>query len=185
MGKHIPKFGLVQVFWGNGKGKTTAALGQALRCLGRGFKVHLIQFMKGGIKTEKDFEEYGELIALKKFKNFSVQRFGLKEWVIGKPKPEHIKQAIHALEAAKNSAGSKKFDIVIVDEILYAIQMGLLSEENVLELISAKAANVELILTGSHKPFEKIFEKADLVTEIKKWKHPFDKGITARIGTEF
>ncbi|MDO8627845.1 MAG: cob(I)yrinic acid a,c-diamide adenosyltransferase [Candidatus Diapherotrites archaeon] len=185
MSEHKSSFGLVQVFWGNGKGKTTSALGQILRCLGRGFKVHLIQFMKGGISTEKDFEEYGELSALKKFPNFSHERFGLKEWVIGKPKPEHIAQALRALEAANLSASSGKFDVIVVDEILYAVQMGLLSEENVLELVSYKSAKTELILTGSHKPLEKIFEKADLVSEIKKWKHPFDKGIPARIGTEF
>lgn len=178
-------FGLVQVYWGNGKGKTTASLGLALRALGRGFKVHLIQFMKGGIEGNKDFEEYGELKSLSKFENFSHKRFGVKKWVIGKPEPEHIEQGKKALEYAIQSASSGKYDLVIVDEILYAVQLGVISEDDVLGLIDSKNKNTEMVLTGSHRPFEKIFACADLVTEVKKHSHPFDKGISARLGIEF
>ncbi len=178
-------FGLVQVFFGNGKGKTTAALGTALRALGRGHSVHLIQFMKGGISTNKDFEEYGELLALKKFENFSFERFGFKEWVVGKPKPEHLKEAQKALTSAKRIVSNKKFDLVIIDECLYAIQLGVISENDIIDLIKSKSKNTELILTGSHKPLEKIFELADLVSEVKKIKHPYDKGIIARKGIEY
>ena len=179
------KFGLVQVFFGNGKGKTTAALGTAFRALGRGCKVHLVQVMKKGITGTDAFEEYGELAAAKKFENFSVERFGFPEWVIGKPKKEHTKSAKEGLESAQKAAAGGKFDIVIFDECLYAVQLGLLKEEDIIGLIEKKAKNTELILTGSHKPLEKIFERADLVTEVKKIKHPFDKGIGARIGVEY
>src|SRR3989344_2919642 len=93
-----PPSGLVHVYFGNGKGKTTASLGLALRALGRGMKVHLIQFMKGGISGVKDFEEFGELKALKEFKNFSVKRFGLEKWFVGKPEEGHLEQATKALD---------------------------------------------------------------------------------------
>ncbi len=177
--------GLVQVYWGNGKGKTTASLGLCLRALGRGFKVHLIQFMKGGIEGNKDFEEYGELKALKKFADFSVKRFGVKKWVIGKPDSEHLEQGKEALDYSTEAASCGKYDLVVIDEILYAVQLGVIGEEDVLKLIGSKAKGTELVLTGSHKPFPKIFEKADLVTEVKKHKHPFDKGMQARLGVEF
>ena len=178
------QFGLVQMFWGNGKGKTTAALGEGFRAAGRGFKVHLIQFMKGGIDGNKDFEEYGELKALRQFPNFSHKRFGVKKWVIGKPEPEHLVQGSDALKYAAEIVSSGKYDLVIIDEILYAVQLGVVSEQDVLAVIEAKLANTELVLTGSHRPFPKIFEKADLVTEMKKHKHPFDSGIEARKGIE-
>lgn len=178
-------FGLVQVFWGNGKGKTTAALGTSLRALGRGHKVHLVQMMKAGIQGTDEFEEYGELLALKRFPNFSVERFGFREWIIGKPKSEHIKQAQNALSAAKKAAQEGNFDILIVDECLYGVQLGVLTEDEIIDLINLKYKNTELILTGSHKPLDKIFALADLVSEVRKVKHPFDKGIPARKGTEY
>ncbi len=178
-------FGLVQVYWGNGKGKTTASLGLALRALGRGAKVHLVQFMKGGIEGNKDFEEYGELNGLKKFRNFSFRRFGAKKWVVGKPGPEHLQQGKEALDYSKKIASSGDYDLAIVDEILYAVQLGVVSEDDVLSLIDAKAKGTELVLTGSHKPLEKIFARADLVTEMKKHRHPFDNGVQARLGVEF
>ncbi|MCR4369013.1 MAG: cob(I)yrinic acid a,c-diamide adenosyltransferase [archaeon] len=179
------KLGLVQVYWGNGKGKTTASLGLAIRALGRGLKVHLVQFMKGGISSVPDFEEYGELVSLKKLAGFSHERFGLKEWVVGKPGPEHLEQARLALKSSTAAASSGKYDLVIIDEILYAIQLGLITEDAVVLVIDAKAKGTELVLTGSHMPFKKIFARADLVSEIKKHKHPFDSGIIARRGVEF
>lgn len=177
--------GLVHVYWGNGKGKTTAALGLALRALGRGLKVHLIQFMKGGIEGNRDFEEYGELAALKKFKNFTFRRFGMKRWIVGKPQADHIGQGKEALKYSNGIVCCADYDLVIIDEILYAIQLGVISEDDVLKVMAAKAKSTELVLTGSHKPFERVFARADLVTEMKKHKHPFDKGIIARRGIEF
>ncbi|MBS3089345.1 cob(I)yrinic acid a,c-diamide adenosyltransferase [Candidatus Pacearchaeota archaeon] len=176
------QLGMVQVFWGNGKGKTTAALGTALRACGNGYTVHLIQFMKNGTG---DFEiDYpGELKALETFNNFSVRRFGTGSWVIGKPSKAHLGAVKEACDYLISCFG--KYDIVIADEILYAVQMGLLTEEEVILIIGRKPNNQELILTGSHKPLTNIFEKADLVTEIKKIKHPYDSGTMARKGLEY
>lgn len=175
--------GLVQVFWGTGKGKTTSAIGTALRACGNGYKVHMVQFMKNGT-GDSEIDYPGELKALEKFPTFSFKRFGTGSWVIGKPTQEHIDKVKEAFEYLK-STFKEDYDIIIADEILYAIQLGLLEEEKVIQLIESKPNNKELILTGSHKPFPRIFEKADLVTEIKKIKHPYDKGVMARKGLEY
>jgi cob(I)alamin adenosyltransferase len=170
--------GLVQIFWGNGKGKTTAACGAALRALGAGFKVHLVQFMKDPENIS------GEFVQLKNLPNFSFKICGAKDLIIGKPTKEQIGKVEEAFCYLKESF-SKNFDLIIADEILYALQLDALEEEKVTELIENKPKNVELILTGSHKPFPKIFELADLITEMKKIKHPFDVGVKARKGIEY
>ena len=175
--------GFTQVFWGNGKGKTTSALGTALRACGNGYKVHLIQFMNAGADSLEQ-QIPGEILALEKFPNFTYKRFGTGNWIIGKPTQQQINSAKEALEYIKNCF-KKNYDIIIADEILYTIQLGLLTEEEVIDLIESKPKNKELILTGSHKPFPKIFEKAQLVTEIKKIKHPFDEGFLARKGLDY
>lgn len=177
------KLGMVQVFWGNGKGKTTSALGTALRACGNGYKVHMVQFMKNGT-GDVEIDYPGELRALEKFENFSFRRFGTGSWVIGKPKPHHIEKVGEAFDYLKSCLESE-FDIVIADEILYAVHLGLLEEDKVIDLIKEKSAGKELILTGSHIPFPGIFEHADLVTEIKKVKHPYDSGVMARKGLEY
>lgn len=174
--------GLVQVYWGNGKGKTTSALGTALRACGNGYNVHLVQFMKNGT-GDHEIDYPGELKALEKFQNFSFKRFGAGSWIIGKPKSHHIEKTKEALNYLKESFND--YDIIIADEILYAVQLGLLTEEEIISLIKSKPKNKELILTGSHIPFPNIFELADLVTEIKKHKHPYDSGILARKGLEY
>lgn len=180
------KLGLVQVFWGDGKGKTTSALGTALRACGNGLKVYLIQFMKNGADSlPSDGQTPGEILSLKKFDNFNYKRFGTEGWIVKSPTEKQVDSSREALNFVKEILNSGDVDIVIADEILYAVQLGLLSEEDILELIESKPEKKELILTGSHKPFEKIFEKADLVSEIKKLKHPYDKGISARKGIEF
>ena len=177
--------GLTQVFWGNGKGKTTAALGTALRACGSGLSVHLVQFMKNG--TGDSFLDLpGEISSLDKFDNFSFRRFGSGSWVTKKPPAKkHTKEASEALTHIKQILNKKDFDIIIADEILYAVSLGLLKEEQVIELINSKPQDKELILTGSHKALPNIFKIADLVTEVKKHKHPFDKGIPARKGLEY
>ncbi|MEK6824764.1 MAG: cob(I)yrinic acid a,c-diamide adenosyltransferase, partial [Nanoarchaeota archaeon] len=155
-----------QVFWGNGKGKTTSALGSALRACGNGYKVHLVQFMKNGASSLEE-QIPGEIKTLEKFDNFSYKRFGTGGWVIKKPTEAQI-------AACKNAYGyilscyRNDYNIIIADEILYAVQLELLKEENILNLIDQKPADVELILTGSHVPFPRLFEKAHLITEIKK-----------------
>lgn len=176
--------GLVQIFWGNGKGKTTAALGTALRACGNGYRAHLVQFMKNGAPSLKE-QTPGEITALKKFKSFSFKRFGSGNWIIGEPEQEHLDSANEALNHLQESLKNSKYDLIIADEILYALQLDCLSEEKVIEIIKDKPENKELILTGSHKPFPKIFELADLVTEVKKIKHPYDKGILARKGIDY
>jgi cob(I)alamin adenosyltransferase len=176
--------GQTQIFWGNGKGKTTAALGTALRACGSDFKVHLVQFMKNGTGDhEIDFP--GEIRALSKFPTFSYKRFGTGSWVIGKPKNSHIKAVNQSLQHLQNALQDKNYDIIIADEILYAIQLSLLTENQIITLISNKPNNKELILTGSHIPYPEIFKLADLVTEVKKNKHPYDAGILARKGIEY
>jgi cob(I)alamin adenosyltransferase len=175
--------GQTHIFWGNGKGKTTSSLGSALRAVGNGYTVHLVQFMKDGASTLEQ-QIPGEILSLSKFPNFSYRRFGTGEWVIGsKLKELHIEKVEEAFNYLKSCFG--KYDIIIADELLYAVQLGLLTEEIITELIKSKPKKQELILTGSHKPLEKIFEIADLVTEVKKIKHPHDKGILARKGVEF
>ena len=177
----MPKLerGLVQVFFGDGKGKTTAALGTAARALGNGLKVHLVQFMK--------LKETGEIVALQKIPNFSFKQFGSDKWYKEEDKEsiaEHKKAAEVALAYLK-SCFDKDYDIIIADEILYAVQFSLISENDVINLIKMKPADKELILTGAHKSFPKIFALADLATEMKKIKHPYDKGIAARKGIEY
>ena len=175
--------GFVQVFWGDGKGKTTSALGTALRACGNGYKVHLVQFMKNGASS-LDEQLPGEIKALEKFSTFTCRRFGTGGWVIKKPTEEQIASCKEALDYV-TSCFSKEYDLIIADEILYAVQLGLLKEEDIINLIDSKPAGKELILTGSHKPLEKIFQKAHLVTEIKKLKHPYDQGYIARKGIEY
>lgn len=173
------KRGVVEVYFGGGKGKTTSALGAALRALGNGMKVHLVQFMKS--------KPSGELKALKKFRNFSFKRFSPGVWHNPKDASSiqsHKKSAREAY-AHLASALRKNYGLIIADEILYALQFNLLTENQIIELIKSKPKSIELILTGSHKPFPKIFKIADLVTEIKKIKHPFDSGIKARKGIEY
>ncbi len=168
--------GLLIVHTGNGKGKTTAALGMAFRALGHGLKVLMVQFIKGSWK-------YGELESAKKFENFKLLPMG-RGFVStnGKIAEEDRQAAREALDYAQ--AHLNDFDMVILDEINYAIGFGLVNESEVLELIEKKPPRLHLILTGRNAP-EKIIEKADLVTEMREIKHPFQKGIKAQRGIEF
>jgi len=177
------QLGLLSVFWGNGKGKSTSSFGTALRACGNGFKVHLVQFMKNGT-GDVEIDYPGELRALEKFDSFSFKRFGTGSWVIGKPTKEHIDAVKEAFNYLKESM-DKNYDIIIADELLYAIQMKLISEDEVIDFIKTRRKDKDLILTGSHIPFPRIFELADLVTEIKNHKHPYDSGIMARKGLDY
>jgi cob(I)alamin adenosyltransferase len=175
--------GHLSIFWGDGKGKSTSAFGTAIRALGNGYKVHLIQLMKNGASSLEQ-QVPGEIDSLSKFYKFTCKRFGAGDWVVGTPNKEHFDSINEGIRHIKEIFKSDN-DIIIVDEILYAIQLGLLTEEDVLELIDARPNDKDLILTGSHIPYQKIFDRADLVTEIKKIKHPYDQGIMARKGLEF
>jgi len=173
--------GLVQVYTGKGKGKTTAALGLGLRAVGQGFKVLMVQFIKGKW-------HYGELEALKKlFPEFKIVQMGkgaVENKGIKKLDEDDRNQIRHAFDYAKMMIFSNKYDIVILDEINNCMAKGFLSIKEVIELIKRKPKNVELILTGRNAPKE-IIEIADLVTEMVMVKHPYLKGIKARKGIEF
>lgn len=183
--KELTKAGLgfVQVFWGNGKGKTTSALGTALRACGNGYRVHLVQFMKNGADS-LDEQIPGEIKALERFPTFSYKRFGTGGWIIKKPTEAQC-AACHVALGYMHACFKGPYDIIIADEILYAVQLGLLTEDDIIHLIEAKPASIELILTGSHIPYPRIFEKAQLVTEVRKEKHPYDAGYIARKGVEY
>ncbi len=172
------KKGLIQVYTGNGKGKTTAALGLALRALGHGYRVCMVQFMKGGVR-------YGEIEIAKKLDNFEVKSFGRPEFV-DKNNPEEIdiKLAHEALNYASEIIKSRKCDIVILDEINVALEWKLIKLSDVLDILKSKPEDVEIILTGRYAPKE-IINLADLVTEMKEIKHPYQKGVKAREGIEF
>lgn len=176
----MPKLekGLVQVYTGNGKGKSSAAFGLALRAIGRGLKVYIIQFIKGGF-------DYGELYLVDKLPNLTLKAFGRGKFVTAKPpEKEDIKLAEEAFQLAKEVVESGEYDIVILDEINVALNLKLISLEKVLELIKRKPKHVELVLTGRYAPSQ-IIENADLVTEMKEVKHPFNKGYEARKGIEY
>ena len=170
------KLGLVHVYTGNGKGKTTAALGLAVRMLGSGGKVIILQFMKAPdlYGEQKKIRECGAVI----------ESFGLPKFVHGKPEPDDIEAARRALERAKEVASSGEWDLVILDEICVALGFGMLDVEEVEELIRNKAPHTELVLTGRYCP-EELFELADYVTEMREVKHPYQRGILARRGVEF
>lgn len=170
--------GLVQVYTGNGKGKTSAAFGLALRATGRGLKVYMIQFIKGGF-------DYGELYTVKNLPNFTLKAFGRGKFVTSKPpQKEDVRLAQEALHLAEQVIHSECSNIVILDEINVALDLKLISLENVLKLIRSKPSGLELVLTGRNAPQE-IVEAADLVTEMKEVKHPFNKGTEARKGIEY
>jgi cob(I)alamin adenosyltransferase len=170
--------GLVQVYTGNGKGKTTAALGIALRAVGHKLKVLIIQFMKGNT-------EYGELESARKlFPNLTIKPVGRETFVSkSHPDPVDVRQAQKGFSLAKKAVENKEFDIVILDEINVAIDYGLIPLSDLLQLIDSKPETVELILTGRNAKPE-IMDKADLVTEMIDRKHYYDKGISARKGIE-
>jgi cob(I)alamin adenosyltransferase len=170
--------GLVQVYFGRGKGKTTAAIGQGVRATGHGFKVYMIQFMKGNYK-------YGEIEAIRNIANFDLKQFGNTE-LIAEPGEFDLEEGKKALDYAKEIILSDDYDIVILDEVGVAVSMNVIPVEPVLELIKIKPEKVELILTGGPKMHPKIKEVADLVTEMRMIKHYYSsKGITARYGIEF
>jgi cob(I)alamin adenosyltransferase len=169
--------GLVQIYTGNGKGKTTAALGLALRALGAGLKVYLGQFIKKGA--------YGEIKALRRFHpNIVIRQYGHGRFVRGKPDPADIQCTQKGLNDLERAMTSGKYDLVIADEIICAINAALISTKDVLCLIDKKPASVELVLTGRNAP-RQIVKHSDLVTEMRKIRHPFDKGIGGRKGIEY
>ncbi|MEC7711479.1 MAG: cob(I)yrinic acid a,c-diamide adenosyltransferase [Thermoproteota archaeon] len=175
------KNGLIIVYTGNGKGKTTAALGLSLRAIGYEHKVCMLQFIKGSW-------HYGEMDSSKKLgSNFELIAVG--KGFVGilddnSPREEHEKYAAEALKICREKIFSEKYDVVILDEVNYAIDLGLLDVNEIVKLIKEKPEKLDLVLTGNHAK-EEIIELADLVTEMKEIKHPFKSGIKAKKGIDF
>lgn len=168
--------GYVQVYTGDGKGKTTAALGLALRASGHGMHTYIGQFMKG--------QHYGELDALRDHPYITVEQYGDVRCIRREEvTPEHVAQAHQGLERAREAMLSGRYDIVVLDEVNVAIWFGLLTVEEVLTFIEQKPPDVELILTGRRAPQE-IIDRADLVTEMREVKHYYQQGVMARKGIE-
>lgn len=172
------KKGFIQIYTGNGKGKTTAAIGQALRAAGYGLKTYFVMFMK-------DYH-YSELKALARFNDLiTINQFGNDSFVFKKEEPsEEIKKEIKlGIEKAYNAMQSNNFDLIILDESLVSIYFGLITIEELTPFFTDKPDNVELILTGRYCPQE-LIDMADLVTEMKEIKHYYQKGILSRKGIE-
>jgi cob(I)alamin adenosyltransferase len=173
--------GLVIVYTGDGKGKTTAALGMALRAAGHGKKTLTVQFIK-------NFQNYGELKFVKKYDcGIEITNMGKGYVKIKGDKfsfQEHVKAAKQALKFAKDQISSKKYDIIVLDEINIALDKKLLTIKEVTELIQQKPPDLHLILTGRSAP-KKLIQLADLVSEVKEIKHPFRKGVLAQRGVEY
>ncbi|MFP8958279.1 cob(I)yrinic acid a,c-diamide adenosyltransferase [Natrialbaceae archaeon A-CW3] len=197
------EFGLVQVWWGDGKGKTTAAMGMGLRAAGSGYRVHMLQFMKGGASSVEAVRgEYNAIEALPGFSYENLGHYGWHGMADGSDETDHEREAQSGLDRARSLlAGATDTDLttplaldgdpedgvhmLILDEILYAADMGLIDPADVLEVIRSKPDALELVLTGSHGEPTYLLEAADLVTEVRKQRHPIDAGQRARRGTEY
>ncbi len=169
--------GYIQVYTGNGKGKTTAAFGLALRAIGAGKKVFFAQFVKG--KT------YSEIEAVEKFlPNITIKQYGLGCFIYNKPSQEDILAAQNGLSEVEKIIRSNKYDIVILDEANIAMFYNLFDATSLIKILKSKPENLEIIITGRYAPIE-LINIADLVTEMQEIKHYFTKSIEARKGIEY
>ena len=170
------KQGYIQIYTGDGKGKTTAALGLALRAAGHGLRTYIAQFMKG--------QSYGELSSSRLIPEINIEQFGKDTFIhIDQESPEDIRMAKYGLEKASQAMLSQKYNIIILDEVIVAIHFNLLTIAQVMDFISSKPENIELILTGRRAPQE-LIERADLVTEMREIKHYYQQGVSVRDGIE-
>jgi cob(I)alamin adenosyltransferase len=198
-----PEFGRVQVWWGNGKGKTTAALGMGFRAAGHGYRVHLLQFMKGGAESVEDVR--GEYGAIEQVDGFSYEHSGHYGWhgfADGSDDDDHAAKAEGGLERARTLLdGAREADLsaplpldgdptdgvhmLILDELCYAANRDLIDPADVVDLVESKPEGLELVCTGGHDRPTYLTDRADLVSEVRKERHPIDSGQRARKGTEF
>jgi cob(I)alamin adenosyltransferase len=171
------KKGFIHVYTGDGKGKTTAAIGLGIRATGEGLKVLMIQFMKG--------RRYSELDVLQHIKNFTVVQFGRDEFV-SKEKPEQIDidLAQKGFAYAKETMQKDAYDLLILDEINVAVDFNLIALKDVIELLETKPETLELVLTGRYASPD-VIKHADLVSEILEIKHPYQKGVQSRKGIDW
>ncbi len=167
--------GYIQVYTGNGKGKTTAALGLSLRAVCAGKSVYFAQFIKG--------MKYSELDAVRFLKGFTMKQYGRNCFIYNQPTDEDISLARHGLAECTEILSAGEYDIVVLDEINIALYYKLFAVDEVVKMLNDRAEGVEVILTGRYAPAE-IIEMADLVTEMKEIKHYYTKGVTARVGIE-
>jgi cob(I)alamin adenosyltransferase len=197
------EFGLVQVFWGSGKGKTTAAMGMGFRAAGHGYRVHMLQFMKGGADSVEAVRgEYNAIAAMPGYSYENTGHYGWHALADGSREADHEAKADAGLDRARElvaAAGAADLTaplplegdpddgvhMLILDEILYAADRDLISPEAVCDLIESKPADLELVLTGSHTEPAYLTDHVDLVSQISKEKHPIDAGQRARSGTEY
>ncbi|GAB1476274.1 cob(I)yrinic acid a,c-diamide adenosyltransferase [Bacillota bacterium] len=167
--------GYIQVYTGNGKGKTTAALGITLRSLCAGNRVFFGQFMKG--------QDYSELKAAEHFEKLDMEQFGTPSFIHGEPSAEDIAKAEAGLAKMKEVLSSGNYDMVVFDEINTTLFFKMLKVEEVLAVLDQKPEGTEVILTGRYAP-EEIIDRADLVTEMREIKHYYNAGVGARVGVE-
>lgn len=168
--------GYIHLYTGNGKGKTTAAIGLAVRSAGAGKKVFIAQFVKG--------MHYAELDSLKRFPEIEIKQFGLDCFIKQKPTEKDIEAARAGLNEVTAAIGNNSYNIVILDEICIALFYNLFGVDEVLSLLKNKPEQMEIVLTGRYAPNE-LIEISDLVTEMKEIKHYYTSGIQARKGIEF
>jgi cob(I)alamin adenosyltransferase len=168
--------GYIHIYTGDGKGKTTAGLGLALRAAGAGLSVYFAQFLKKG--------DYSEIKALARFADrITLEQFGLGHFVRGKPQKKDIEAAAKGLQRIKAVMAAGRHQLVVLDEANVAVACGLFSMSALLEIIDLKPESLELVITGRGAAPE-IIERADLVSEVKSLKHYFEKGVQARVGIE-
>jgi cob(I)alamin adenosyltransferase len=174
----MKKLGYLHVYTGDGKGKTTAALGLGMRAAGHGLKVMMVQFMKGQIN-------YGELESAKRIPGFEIRQFGRAEFVDRKnPAKVDVELAQKGLKLAKSVLAERSVDLLILDELNTAVDWGLIPLSEVVKMLCARPDSMEIVVTGRYAA-KQIIELADLVTEMREVKHPFKKGILGREGIEF
>lgn len=175
---HERKLGLIMVNTGPGKGKTTSALGLALRAIGHGHRVKMIQFMKGD-------PNFGELLVGERLPELEIEQYGLDRFVDPKdPEPEQVARAHAGYDAAVRAVQSGNYNVVILDEANVAMAFGLIPIDGVVNMLRSKPAHVEVILTGRDAP-QAIIDAADYVNVITDAKHPYTKNVPARVGIEF
>ena len=169
--------GYIQIYTGNGKGKTTAAFGLALRAAGAGLKVFIGQFIKGKL--------YHEIEIINKCSgDITVKQYGLGCFIVNEPTDDDIKAARNGLAEIKKIIKENKYDLVVLDEVNIALYYNLFKVDELIEILNNRPEKLEVVLTGRYAP-QKLIEYADLVTEMKEIKHYYNKGIDARKGIEY